>query len=1055
MLQEATKAITSAFGGSFIKRLTQYLHDCVREEVKSSTFRNLKGDKENKWVNIQGDEELFTRYDKPLLMDGTDSFLTELMIQSEMSQKEKYLIYGYLFLTGKSKGRKNNEFLTPLLYSPCKLERVGKNISCTIQEELLSLNTGALAQLMKKEDEEEADAMLAGLLDVVPELPLTQESLEIFLTTLKSLVPELEIESDVKITEADKFYTTNFDEKTYTELFEEQSTANDRSIGEDFDFDTMDELGYDSLSLRAKAPKIKVEKLTLERTQAVILTKRPTVTAGVLHELTQIGEKSSGVMRENALNVINREYMLSKGKLHQKIEETSEKTLKEFFPITPLSLSNSQEDVIKKIEENDFLAVYGPPGTGKSQTIVNLVSHLIAKGKTVLVASRMDKAIDVVAERLNALNAPYLALRAGRANYQKQLNFDLQDLISGKVDLDSDYADAVLVDADDMKELLATIKRYEDSCEKIIRFEEAYDEVQQEKNESDTVVGELSLVINRLILQEIEQIRKIIAKIEKNTGKQGIFSSISDYLSIRKVKKLLKNKNINKDEILSRLNFELDSEELSAKLLDIENSIYKIGNLHQYMNKISTLKAKQKRLAVDILRNKRRTALKNLLADEQKRQRLIIHAKSLVSRKLSQQTRLLENQDFKPLLAAFPCWCVTTYAVSNSLPLKSGMFDVVIIDEASQCDIASCFPILYRAKKAVIVGDDKQLPHLSFLEKAKEQSFLNQYNIDDKYQLMWRFRTNSMFDLANFYSAAPVLLDEHFRSTKPIIEFSSQEFYGGRMKIMQPYFGSNTDIQLVKVPDGRVDSDVTRNMPECEAVIKYMQDIIASDDPKKPTSIGVISPFRGQVELIKRAIMSVFPGEIITRHQIEIGTAHTFQGDEKDITLISWAIASNSHSQSLTFLQKPNLFNVAITRARKQVINFLSKEPGTLPEGLFRDYVEYIRVQSEKKPPCFEDYEYRNDFEREVFTELMSLKMQGVFDYEPHFRVPCAGVEINILIKNLVVECNGVKSETPQRISHMKKQSVLERSGFKVIRITKREWDLSKNACLDRIIACL
>ena len=50
------------------------------------------------------------------------------------------------------------------------------------------------------------------------------------------------------------------------------------------------------------------------------------------------------------------------------------------------------------------------------------------------------------------------------------------------------------------------------------------------------------------------------------------------------------------------------------------------------------------------------------------------------------------------------------------------MFDVAIIDEASQCDIASCFPILFRAKRAVIVGDDKQLPHLSFLGGEKQKN---------------------------------------------------------------------------------------------------------------------------------------------------------------------------------------------------------------------------------------------------------------------------------------------------------------------------------------------
>ena len=102
MLQNATKAITQAFSGSFIKKLSQYLHDCVREEVKSSTFRNLKGDKDNKWSFIEGEESVFTNFDTPLMLDGSDPLLTELMIQSEMSQKEKYLIYGYLFLVGKN-----------------------------------------------------------------------------------------------------------------------------------------------------------------------------------------------------------------------------------------------------------------------------------------------------------------------------------------------------------------------------------------------------------------------------------------------------------------------------------------------------------------------------------------------------------------------------------------------------------------------------------------------------------------------------------------------------------------------------------------------------------------------------------------------------------------------------------------------------------------------------------------------------------------------------------------------------------------------------------------
>ena len=119
MLQEASRAINSAFNNSFIKKLSQYLHDCVREEVKSSTFRNLKGDKDNKWIFLKGEEQLFSTGAEYVSLDGSDPKLTELMIQSDLGQKDKYLIYGYLFLVGKSsKSKKHNEFLTPLLYMP-------------------------------------------------------------------------------------------------------------------------------------------------------------------------------------------------------------------------------------------------------------------------------------------------------------------------------------------------------------------------------------------------------------------------------------------------------------------------------------------------------------------------------------------------------------------------------------------------------------------------------------------------------------------------------------------------------------------------------------------------------------------------------------------------------------------------------------------------------------------------------------------------------------------------------------------------------------------------
>ena len=1037
MLQEASRAINSAFNNSFIKKLSLYLHDCVREEVQSSTFRNLKGDKDNKWIFLKGKEELLTGGDEFLRLDGSDSKLTELMNLSSAGVKDKYLIYGYLFLVGKSsKSRKANEFLTPLLYMPCHLERNGVNINCIPQEEVLSLNTGALTALMKKnDDDDEVEQLLEGLLEVVPKVPITEDGLAIFLTTLKSLIPEIDINLDDK---------NNVDEDNIS-----KESDNDFYSGK-ITGDNVEEVVNEEENKQKQMKKL--EKINLTSQAAIILTKRPTVTAGVLHELTQIAEKPSGTYRETALNVINEEFSMSKEK-SAPIKDM--KSITDFYPITPLALSDSQERVIKNIENNKFIAVQGPPGTGKSQTIVNLVAHLIANGKTVLVASRMDKAVDVVADRLNELGAPFLALRAGRLNYQKQLSIELQNLLSGKVDIDSDYEDSLFAGVDDMKNHLNLIRGCENKSEQIIKLENDWHNMSVDVEEQEKSIGKMQFIKINLKKAEIEAILQVIATLEKNIEKTGFFANIANFGSINTLKKILKLKDFEVTyENLGRLKSELQVAAMIWNLRKIEADIQKTGNLHVLSEQIRQMKKKQRPLAINILKGRRREGLKSLLRDQIKCNRLKIHAKSLVERRQNLQNRILETEDFKPLLEAFPCWCVTTYAVSGSLPLKPGMFDVAIIDEASQCDIASCFPILFRAKKAVIVGDDKQLPHLSFLEKAKEQSFLSQYGIPDKYQLMWRFRTNSMFDLADYYSMNSVMLDEHFRSLPPIIEFSNREFYGGRIRVMKKDVGEGKVLETVVVPDGKVDMDATRNLPEIEALVKRLYDIVVEDErknPDKPVSIGIISPFRAQVEQLKISVSKVLSDHMMKKHQIEIGTAHTFQGDERDIILMSWAFAQNSFPQSLTFLQKPNLFNVAITRAKFKVINFVSRDPKDIQDGLFRDYMSYIEEYNNKKQAIanceIDENIYKNKLEREIAEQIRAL------GHTVSAGVDIAGLSADLLVDDkFIVEVDGVEDNEPQRISNMKKQSILERCGFKVNRITYREWQYSSNACLNRVL---
>ncbi len=1041
MLQEATKALNSAFNNSFIKKLSQYLHDCVREEVKSSTFRNLKGDKDNKWIFLKEQETLLTEGLEYLKLDGSDPNLTELMLQGVSSARDKYLIYGYMFLVGRNgKSRRFNEFLTPLLYVPCKLERNGVNINCILQDDVLSLNTGALAALLKKgEDDDEVDLFLEGILDVVPDLPITKEKMDIFLTTLKSLIPDIEITTDG----ADGFVEDN--------VTKEEASAksyNDVTIdGDNFD-EIIDNEIQDN---KQKAASGAIKKLSVTYNSAIILTKRPAVTAGVLHELMQIAEKPSGVFRETTLSVINDEYTQSVEKVFPLKNSDSP-----FYPITPLALSDSQERVIRNVENNKLVAVQGPPGTGKSQTIVNLVAHLIANGKTVLVASRMDKAVDVVADRLNNLGAPYLALRAGRMNYQKQLSTQLQELTSGKFALDDDVDDFIFADTKDMVQHLDCLRETESKCEKIINMEKEWHDLRDEIQQMTATIGDMEYISRPLKKSEIDNVNDVIKSLTDNMEKSGFFAGLANMSNLKQLKKILDIRSFDVEpENLDRLKVELDFVTQKWKLRKIETDIQKTGNLHVMMEQIRQLKKKQRTLAINILKSTRREALKSLLRDAKKVRRIKVHSLALVEKRRKKTDNIMEEEDFKPLLDAFPCWCVTTYAVSDSLPLKPGMFDVAIIDEASQCDIASCFPIMYRAKKTVVVGDDKQLPHLSFLEKAKEQSFLSQYGIPDKYQLMWRFRTNSMFDLADYYSMNSVMLDEHFRSLPSIINFSNKEFYNGRIRVMRRETSSDNAIDIVKVPEGKVDSDVTRNLPEIEVLVKTLHEIVLEDEknnPDKPVTIGIISPFRAQVEQLKISVPKVLSEYMIKKHQIEIGTAHTFQGDERDIILMSWTFANNSFPQSITFLQKPNLFNVAITRAKNKCINFVSHDLETMPDGHFRHYVSYLKNYKERKKSMqdegFDENIYKNSLERTVAEEIRKLG-----------HTVCAGVEIAGLSADLVVddkfiiEIDGVEdSKKLHHLSNMKKQAILERCGFKVKRITFREWQYSPKACLDRVL---
>ena len=131
-----------------------------------------------------------------------------------------------------------------------------------------------------------------------------------------------------------------------------------------------------------------------------------------------------------------------------------------------------------------------------------------------------------------------------------------------------------------------------------------------------------------------------------------------------------------------------------------------------------------------------------------------------------------------------PCWAVTSLSARGRLPFEPGFFDLVVIDEASQCDIASALPLLYRAKRAVIIGDPLQLKHVSTVAPQQDRLMLAAHGLAEG-RAAWAYSVNSLFDLARSLCRHEdiVNLRDHHRSHRDIISFSNQHFYRGGLRI--------------------------------------------------------------------------------------------------------------------------------------------------------------------------------------------------------------------------------------------------------------------------------
>ncbi|MEQ1664426.1 MAG: AAA domain-containing protein, partial [Bdellovibrionales bacterium] len=248
------------------------------------------------------------------------------------------------------------------------------------------------------------------------------------------------------------------------------------------------------------------------------------------------------------------------------------------------------------------------------------------------------------------------------------------------------------------------------------------------------------------------------------------------------------------------------------------------------------------------------------------------------------------------------------------------------IDEASQCDIASAIPLLFRAKRAVIIGDPQQLKHITSLVKATDTRLMIENGILD--HPTWGYSTNSLFDaMSSNPIAKRFMLNEHHRSDETIINFSNKHFYDGnlivatrRKKLNKSI--SNSSLQWVNISGEVVapSGSGALNTKEANAIHNYIYDLVATRG--YTGTVGVVTPFRKQANRIRDLVEGdIRLQPLLSKADILIDTVHKFQGDERDLMIFSPVISNGISQRAVSFLQaQGNLFNVAITRARSHLV---------------------------------------------------------------------------------------------------------------------------------------
>ncbi|HUG92295.1 MAG TPA: AAA domain-containing protein [Planctomycetaceae bacterium] len=1059
--------------------VVRYLYDCLAAQTDWARAVNVLGQKDLELLPLSREQQERLGREGRLELFGPEAL--ELGNRWALAGADASLALGALFLVGHSPARGDRaerRYCAPLLEVPLALTRelAAGRVVIEPQEEVFSVNYCLVGELLAADEEDLADR-LADLAGIVPDFPIDPGEFRAFWNGFRIVAADLPVCEELPRPRRGQSAPQVSPGTPGSSPAPAEGNDDAEPVpgapasvepcwrgGLPGSIDAVEPLELVDFYL----PRIpKDGQFRLLPASAVILGRR---TAHVLSALGELHEMTRQPLEHTAFASVfappgvraggdgggsaadgPRAGGEARGELAQVRQPAPLLSLPP--DAFPLPLTAAQQAVVESARTAPLTVVTGPPGTGKSYTITAIVLDALLRGESVLVASQMDKAVEVVARHVETVAGPFALARSGGREVQRELASRIARL-TGPTRSHPRYG-AQSTEVPDAAGLDELARRHAELTRELATLEDRYlQTVEQETRWSACRESYERLApVCPLPVHEIPSYR--FGRAER--AARWALAALADEAGWlrrcwgtwhkRRALRLLKvpgHWSVTPGELRECVRVHGLYQTMQA----IEQTLRVPFPADLLWQEIARVEHDRTAASLELLRLTRELVLTRLTRDEVSRGDLR-HFRTLLRRRNPKLKReLREKIDCATLLRAFPAWASTTRALGQILPLLPGMFDLVVIDEASQCELATAAVALARGRRAVVVGDPQQLRHVSFLSRAREQASFVRHGLGAEVQEKLRYR-RSLFDVASdaVRQEQFFLLDQHFRSDPHIIAFSNRHFYDGELRIMteRPRREPSSAIRVVQAA-GRRQEGGSVNTAEIEAVAAEVAAIVAAaQGGERAPSVGVVCPFRDQVDAIRERLVRDVPAAI-ARHELVVGTAHSFQGDEKDVIILSTSIDRHAHSGSLTFLQNPNLFNVAVTRARRQLVVVTSVEIADLPEGLLRDYLHHSRGTLQ---PHAAGGRYASDYQQGVAEELRRQQV----DVWPGFG--SAGVRIDVAAAreqtHLALFCDGPPRSPDDSLDPLTAHRLLIRAGWGVRRIPRRSWLADWYGCFEYV----